>query len=246
MSELENTIRRLGVHPVLGDEGQGFWIEQSPYELATFIEAVQPLGIQTVLEVGTGWKSGLARFMAAVLGWKVDSVDIHEPTYRDPLVTYHITPHRPAFDHLFDLVIIDADHTYESVKADYEWYKAFAAKVILFHDIAGLRGCEGAAQFWKHLAAPYKDGLLEHGYHVIFDPNAPSRCGIGWVELSKTATLPAVGEIANKTQTIVDDITFEDAAVPEDDVVLPVEDEPPPTQPRIETAPKKRGRPSKK
>lgn len=185
MSNLQSVIESYGVHPELGKEANGFWIEQSPYELAAFLEAIEPLGIKTVLEIGTGHKAGLARFMSEFLGWKVVSVDIHQPFVKAPLVDLRVSESRIDFGSTrFDLVILDADHQHDSVKADYEWYGKYADKVVMFHDIAGLRGCEGARDYWDELTiGNSKDGKLVNGYHEIYDPNEASMCGIGWINV---------------------------------------------------------------
>lgn len=215
MSNLQAVIESYGVHPELGAEANGFWIEQSPYELAAFLEAIEPLGIKTVLEIGTGHKAGLARFMSEFLGWKVVSVDIHQPFVSAPLVDLRVSATRLDFPNTrFDLVIIDADHQYESIQADYEHYGKYADKVVMFHDIAGLRGCEGAAAFWKDVAflrGTYRDkNELEPklGIHYVFDPNEGSRCGIGWVDV-QAAKVPTVDKMELVEISLMPDGTIE-------------------------------------
>lgn len=152
---MRDLIARLGVHEQLGPTGAGWGIEQNPEELAAFIAAMQALGVQTVLELGTGYKSGLARFMTEHLGWEVVSVDRNPPSTFAPGATFIQASTKDALERLdfmegrrFDLVIIDADHAYEAVKADHALYDPLAAKAVMFHDIAGLRACEGAARYW--------------------------------------------------------------------------------------------------
>lgn len=196
MSNLETVIRACGIHPALGAEAAGWWIEQSAYELAAFIDAITPLGIKTVLEVGTGHKMGLARFMSEILGWCVVSVDIHQPQYVALLVDLRVSETRLDFpDMTFDLVIIDADHRYESIKADYEHYGKYATKVMMFHDIAGLRDCEGAAKFWEEIALRWgadKPVELKPGYSSVFDPDRQACCGIGWLDVQAVNAAPPI------------------------------------------------------
>lgn len=182
---MKNLIAQLGVHEQLGPTGAGWGIEQNPEELAAFIAAMQALGVQTVLELGTGYKAGLARFMTEHLGWQVTSIDRNLPLALVPGVEFIHATTLDAFDgqlgrRRFDLVIIDADHAYEAVKADHALYDPLAAKAVMFHDIAGLRACEGAARYWTEISRT-KAGKMRKGcYEVIAD--GPTRAGIGWIE----------------------------------------------------------------
>ena len=65
--ELLALITRRGVHTVFGDYGEGWFIEQNADELARFLVAMQELGVESVLEIGTGWRAGLAEFKAAMI-----------------------------------------------------------------------------------------------------------------------------------------------------------------------------------
>lgn len=61
----------------------------------------------------------------------------------------------------FDLILIDADHRYDSVALDWENYKAFAS-TIAFHDIAAPDGHlsdgrpNGVGRFWRELKEQYR------------------------------------------------------------------------------------------
>lgn len=200
--ELLAKIEELGVHELLGPTGRGVGIEHNPHELATFVAAITkrevqlapgmvgdkivevslvpaPPMIQTVLEIGTGYKSGLSRFMSDYLRWQVTTIDAKDYQHTWPGITYLVSPTRVEFDHQFDLVIIDADHHYESVEADYIHYGPRADKVVAFHDICGLRDCEGAARFWHELAYTKKGALKKGFYEAIADDER--RSGIGWL-----------------------------------------------------------------
>lgn len=182
--QLKAEIERYGVHAVFGGTGElNAGIEQSPSELATFLVAMQELGVHSILEIGTGYRGGLSRFLVDVMGWHVTTVDIENYGHVYPGVHYVIMPWQPPYTRtntleIFDLVLIDANHTYESVKADWTHYAPFASKVIALHDIAGLRDCEGVAQFWYELAYQGDDTLHEGFYEAIEDSD--QRGGIGW------------------------------------------------------------------
>lgn len=183
--QLKALIERRGVHPVFGAAGEGWGIEQNADELARFLVHMQALGVESVLEIGTGWKAGLARFLHDDLGWQVVSVDIHDYGHQYAGITFILSDgvELPVFpDKAFDLVIIDGDHSHEGVLRDDDYYRKFAAKVIAFHDIAGLRDCEGAAQYWREIA--YSGDILKPGHYEIV-ADTPERGGIGYVVLAE-------------------------------------------------------------
>lgn len=188
--ELKAAIERYGVHPVFGGSGElDAWIEQNPHELATFLEHMVKLQIKTVLEIGTGWKGGLSRFLATELGWDVTTVDVQDYGHNFPGVLYVVMGKEDDIDKIvitgtrrFDLVILDADHSYEGTKHTYELYTSHAEKALMFHDIAGLRDCEGVARFWRELTYNGGDKPRFGAYEVIDDSD--QRGGIGYLLMS--------------------------------------------------------------
>lgn len=183
-AELRTLIEACGVHPALGPVGTGFNIEQNPHELATFLESAGDLRECDVLELGTGYRAGLARFLTEQLGCKVVTVDRWKPDTPAPLARQILgLSHDPAVVEQvqgnYCLVIIDADHHYEAVKRDFELYHAMG-QIVMFHDIAGDRQCEGVAQFWQELKAGWVVGFREPRYEVIAE--GEQRAGIGWLK----------------------------------------------------------------
>jgi hypothetical protein len=183
-AELQSLIERRGVHDVFGASGEGYGIEQSPRELAAFLARMGELGVSSVLEIGTGYRAGLARFLAHDMGWRVTTVDVQGYDHDMAGITF-ITDcipgfEYPAFQERFDLVFIDGDHSYTAVHFDHSYYEKFATKAIAFHDIAGLRDCEGTRDYWREIAYD-DDGSLRAGYHEAIDADNPA--GIGWLEL---------------------------------------------------------------
>lgn len=172
--ELKALIEKRGVHAEFGDAGEGWGIEQNPHELATFLVRMQELGVQSVLEIGTGYKGGLSRFLAHDMEWSVTTYDIQNYGHVFEGVHY-ITGGYPTIDQRFDLVFIDGDHSYDAVKFDFHMYTKVAG-MIAFHDIAGLRGCEGSAKFWDELT----HDVGQFCYAVIA---SEKQSGIGWVEV---------------------------------------------------------------
>lgn len=184
-NELKALIERRGVHAEFGAVGEGWAIEQSPHELATFLVRMQELGVQSVLEIGTGYKGGLSRFLAQDMGWDVTTVDVQDYGHRFAGVEYIVIPpggkRYPHFDRSFDLVFIDGNHSYDQVKSDKTVWGFHATKAIAFHDVGGLRNCEGVNRFWQEIALIDSD-TLKPGFHIIMDfPDKQS--GIGWIEL---------------------------------------------------------------
>lgn len=180
-------IEQRGVHPELGPAGEGWWIEQNPDELATFLVWCAAHQCKSLLEVGAGHRHGLARFLVNDLGWTVVSIDKKAPVYREPRADLLIADtsdtdlcHLLLHGRRFDVVLIDADHSYEAVQRDFETFGGYADKAIAVHDIAGLRNCEGAAQFWQDMA---RDGeALVAGYQEAIASSEAA--GLGWLDVS--------------------------------------------------------------
>ena len=197
-------IDQRGVHEVFGAPGEGWGIEQSSEELARFLVHMQALGVTSVLEIGTGWRAGLARFLHNDMGWRVTSVDIQNYGHQFGGITFISNTiagfEYPVFNEKFDLVLIDGDHTYDAVHFDHDYYAKYAEKVVAFHDIAGLRDCEGVARYWTELAGKgdrtaidhYGDGaawFVKPGYYEMI-ANSNQRGGIGYIVLAEVDVAP--------------------------------------------------------
>jgi cephalosporin hydroxylase len=176
----EQTLKRLICeHGVMSDvvpdcAGRGYDIYQHPDELAAFLVRCLEQNVQTVLELGT-WRGGFAAFVAQVLGWEVVTVDASPcPSLLDNLTNViHVqSPTVLALKELpylsYDLVFIDADHSYDAVKLDYEIYAPLANKLVALHDIVPRRpGCEGSAQLWREIAYTSNGSLRPNCEEII-------------------------------------------------------------------------------
>jgi len=82
----------------------------------------------------------------------------------------------------YEFVFIDADHTYQAVKADWENYRPLAAAggLVAFHDVVERPGY-GVSELWGEIKAETGARWMEIGQTV--EPANESRCGIGvvWV-----------------------------------------------------------------
>lgn len=174
--ELLAKIRAMGVHEALGPSGKGLGIEQNPHELATFLASLH--GVASILEVGTGYRAGLALFLHRELGLEVATIDVKDYGHTHQGIAFYVEDIRKPFARQFDAVIIDADKTYEAVEADYVHYASYGDKVVAICGIAGLRGAEGVLRFWKELAYT-KKGILRKGYFEAID-ETDAKSGIGW------------------------------------------------------------------
>ena len=77
----------------------------------------------------------------------------------------------------YDFVFIDADHTYNGVRSDWDNYRPMVAAggVVAFHDIVS-RPEYGVHQLWQEIKA-------EHPTVEIVEGSRPDYCGIGVVYL---------------------------------------------------------------
>jgi hypothetical protein len=167
----------------------GDQIEQSPWELANFCQWIEDHGgLKSYMEIGVS-SGGTLKFMADMFKpERIYAADLNAP--RRSLTPRNLDFFRgntfsPEFRVWLskipqvDLIWIDADHKYDSVVNDFNACKQVSHKWMAFHDIAGLRGCEGSQQHWKETfeltageKAEYKERLC------WFDP-AIGPVGIG-------------------------------------------------------------------
>jgi predicted O-methyltransferase YrrM len=81
----------------------------------------------------------------------------------------------------YQFVFIDADHTYEAVREDWENFSPMVGKdgVVAFHDIVERPGY-GVSYLWDEIKAQPKSRTVE----IIGEPVHEYRCGIGVVWMS--------------------------------------------------------------
>jgi hypothetical protein len=75
----------------------------------------------------------------------------------------------------YDLIFIDGDHAYNSVKKDFELALKLNPKYILFHDIVD-KNCPGVVRFWSEIKKDFKN------YHEFTDSN--DLMGLGLIVLT--------------------------------------------------------------
>lgn len=180
VAQLEAAIRKAGVR-IWGDTPVkvGFDMQQTPREAAVFLAKCEELGVKTVLEIGTGESAGFARFMTEVMGWSVTSVDMQEPKVKPTGDWTFVQSSSNDFEltKQYDMVFIDADHSLEQARADWDKYKD-AGRIIGFHDIS-LEGwwADGCALVWKEISRT-AGGKLRKGFGEHIEKL--SKQGLGW------------------------------------------------------------------
>lgn len=168
------------------------WIKQTKEEIAEFIEFITlNTSIKYVIEVGA-FCGGTALIWAQIvepLGGKILTIDLHfghkriPPVYRNTRWGRFVQEFqgrsqdektigsiKKCLDgRAVDFLFIDADHSYEAVKKDFENYSPFVRKKgwIAFHDIAN--STVGVKDFWAELKPRFenKEFIVGAGIGVI-------------------------------------------------------------------------------
>lgn len=170
-------------HPPFSTGGWGDQaMFQNPLELASLCVFLQDKPIRGYLEVGAG-RGVLMRFMQEVMGYEVRGVEkeaweplaverehIFRGDSRAPEVLSRVEEYAP-----YELVFIDADHSYESARDDLAAYRGYASRYVALHDIA-YDPEPGVKRLW--------DELSGHKHKIAFvDDDAMRRLGIGLLVL---------------------------------------------------------------
>lgn len=163
---------------------------QSPWELEHLVALVTRLQPETILEVGAMYGGTLWHWlqhsvrvvvvddeMRNVEQWGEwsrqagTSLDLIQGSSHDPEVVAKAQTLGP-----YDFAFIDADHTFESVRADWENYGPLA-KVVAFHDILP-RPAYGVSALWELLKATEGARYMEICQNEVM-PGNEGRCGVG-------------------------------------------------------------------
>lgn len=143
---------------------------QNRAELVRLCEWIEAMGIRSYVEVGI-WTGRLVsclhrlfrfeRVGACDLGWaegrglRID-VPADVELLRESSTSSAYVAWRERLGPV-DLVLIDADHTYEMVKRDFEVNRALPHRFLAFHDIANDHPADrGVKQLWGELPGPHK------------------------------------------------------------------------------------------
>lgn len=171
-----------------------FGVLQIPTEFTDFILEISKHEISTAIEVGV-FRGGSSYFIAAVLQRINPNVRYTMVDIEDHLIAYdqfsallNLERRIPATStdfagQSFDLAFLDADHSYDSTKADFINVGRHARKLCAFHDIHGheydhLNG--GVVRCWNEV----RDALAPTNRIVEFAHNPARWMGIGLVEMN--------------------------------------------------------------
>jgi hypothetical protein len=144
---------------------------QDPHQFADTLRLLAGHRIQTVLEIGS-WNGHSICFMTAVLrrfnpdiqSLSVDPVNVPWDSHGQP-VRYVSGTSDNFRSQVFDLVIIDGDHTYSWVVRDYD-NVGRAARLCMFHDIDDADfNIFDPGNYWEHLKKVEPDSQFHEFKH---------------------------------------------------------------------------------
>lgn len=176
-----------------GRVGRGVQAIQFPNQLGPYLAMLTGLGVETYLELGVE-RGGTFAITVEVLrrfGLKrAVAVDLNRPPILDQWSRPEVEFHR--FDSFseefarfvreqgpFDLALIDADHSEEAVRNDFEVLRPHA-RILAFHDITQEDWCPDVGLVWREIVRTHAD---EYDFHEFTDHypdyNPLARLGLG-------------------------------------------------------------------
>lgn len=152
-------------------------ISQNIKEFSGFLKKMKEKKVKKVLEIGT-YKGGSAYYFKKFLNAEVETIDIKSYFFTKIMLKKNgvnfiegNSHSKEVFEKVkgkeYDLLFIDGDHAYSSVKKDFEMYSPLA-RIVAFHDIYSW---EGVKKFWNEIKNNYKN-------EEIVDLNNPLGIGI--------------------------------------------------------------------
>jgi hypothetical protein len=169
-------IDKYALHHALGGSATDGGMEQNREELNSLCQFIAQKGIKTYLEIGIA-KGDLLRFMWDEMGLSTMGITPDKRECHKGLNVLYGKSQELRFLNVgqFDLIFIDGDHSYEAVKADYEKFKLLG-NYLAFHDMLGLRDCEGVAKLWNEIKN-------DHPHLEFSNPNKNIASGIGIIDV---------------------------------------------------------------
>lgn len=160
-------------HWALGGTATDGGLEQNRHELEMLYDFICEHGIKSVLEIGMA-HGHLNRFFRDA-GLEVQGINPVKIAGIPHIVGRSQDAGVIAQVEWYDLIFVDGDHSYDAVKADFMNYWNRCG-YMAFHDILGLRDCEGAAALWAEVK---ERGDVKNYVEFIAGSN-PSGIGIIW------------------------------------------------------------------
>lgn len=169
---------------------------QTPFELDQLLQIAYHHQPKRILEVGA-WQGGtlwhwllLADHVTVIddrataafawRGWAANagaSIDLLHGRSQDPDIVTRAAEYAP-----YDLLFIDADHTYEAVAADWANYSQLVAPggIVAFHDILPRPGY-GVFQVWTDIKSRPGTRTVEITVSPNADPSERNGIGVVWL-----------------------------------------------------------------
>ena len=177
MHDYLETINSYPVHSMLGGKVYMAGMQQNPRELNYFLNFLVDKNIKSYVEIGLG-QGYLLRFITEELKLTTTGIEIHQDEKHFGLNIIYGSSDDPstiAQAPEADLYFIDGDHSYSMVSKDFFNYKD-KCTYMAFHDVLGMRNCEGVGAFWKELKSIYT-------YWEFLEEDTGLGSGIGVIKL---------------------------------------------------------------